>query len=178
MKFLFVMGGSYKSFYINELNNIKKIDLLIFNQNIFYDFDYEQEYLQDAPVTKELIALNNKFHCPIIVFGYSKFMNVRQKCFIICVNGKVSVIEDSHDVYLYIKGKTILIGNKIYKNSKVFATISKINENDNWKFISKNNQNNYFICNKKCVLRLQNGKIYRKFRKYSYFSLNLYKKMI
>ena len=36
---------------------------------------------------------------------------------------------------------------------------------------TKNLPNNYFICGKTGVLRIQNGEIYRKFRKYCYFVL-------
>lgn len=174
---MFVVGGSYKSFYINELKKINNIDLLIFHQNIFYDFDYEQEYLKDAPVTNELINLNKRLNCPIVVYGFSNFLNNRKKCFIVCVNGKVSVIDCKKDVYLYIKGKLILIGNKIYKNTHAFATISVIDKN-NFNVFYKNKFNNYFICDLKGVSRYQNGKIYRKFRKCCYFSLCFYKKMI
>jgi len=176
MKFMFVVGGSYKGFYINELKNISKIDLLVFNQGIFYDFDYEQEYLGDAPVSKELIALNRKLKCPIVVYGRSKFLDENQKCFIICVNQKISIINSNKDVYLYIKGKFILIGNKLYKNTKAFATIS-IMENllsNQAVWLDKN----YFICDKRGVTRVQNGRKYRKFRKYCYFILNFHKKMI
>lgn len=176
MKFMFVVGGSYKSFYINELKKINKIDLLIFHQNIFYDFDYEQEYLQDSPVTKELILLNKILKCPIIVYGISRFLDKSQKCFIICINEKVTVIDSIKDIYLYIKGKFVLIGNKLHKNSKAFSTISIVDEKQNFQNISKKMSKNYFICDKKGVSYIQYGKIYRKFRKCCYFSLCFNKK--
>lgn len=178
MKFLFVVGGSYKSFYINQMSKIKNIDLLVFHKNIFYDFDYEQEYLYDAPVTKELISLNETLNCPIIVYGYCKMLSKRKKSFVICVNGKVSVIDNLKDVYLYIKGKVVLIGNKLYNNPRAFATITIMDNQQNWENISKKKHNNYFICDKTGVSRLQNGKIYRKFRKCCYFTLCFYKKMV
>ena len=178
MKFLFVVGGSYKGFYINQLPKISKLDLLVFHQNIFYDFDYEQECLDDAPVTNELIALNQKLNCPIVVYGRSSLLSKTEKCFIVCVNGRVSVINSHQDIYLYIKGKTILIGNRVYKNTKAFSTISIVESAQNYQIISKKYCNNYFICDKKGVLRLQGGKIYRKFRKCCYFSLSFFSKMI
>ena len=91
MKFVFVVGGSYKGFYLNKLNRIKYVDLLIFHQNIFYEFDYEQEQFYDAPVSKELISLNEKLKCPILVYGVMLKDNIRTKCFILCVYGKVSI---------------------------------------------------------------------------------------
>lgn len=175
---MFVVGGSYKGFYINELNKIKNIDLLIFHQNIFYDFDYEQEYLENALVSNELITLNKKLNCPIIVYGCYKLLNKRNKCFILCVNQKVSIIEDYKDVYLYIKGKCVLVGNKIYFNSKADACISIINKQLNSRIFGKNFPNNYFICDTKGVTKIKDGKICRKFRKCCYFSLSFYKNMI
>ena len=175
---MFVVGGSYKSFYINQLKNIKKIDLLIFHQNIFYDFDYQKEYLYDATVTNELINLNKTLNCPIVVYGSYTLFEKTGKCFILCVNGKVSVIDCADDVYLYIRGKMVLIGNKIYRNPKAFSTISIVDIKDNFQKISIKSQHNYFICDKKGVSRIQNGKIYRKFQKCCYFTLCFYKKML
>ena len=171
MKFMFVTGGSYKRFYINELSKIKDIDLLIFHQNIFYDFDYEQEYLGDALITKELIGLNSILNCPIVVYGCYKLFDIRKKCFIVCINRKVSVIEGSDDIYLYIKSKLVLIGNKIYKDAKYFSTISIVDKRNKFEQINKKLCYNYFICDKKGVTRLQGSQIYRKFQKCCYFSL-------
>lgn len=175
---MFVVGGSYKSFYLNQLKNINKIDLLIFNQKIFYDFNYEQEYLHEDIVTQELIMLNQRLNCPILVYGKCQFLNKIEKCFILCVNGKVSVISAERDVYLYIKGKIVLIGNKLYKNSKNFSTISMLDTRPNLSSFSKNLPHNYFVCDKSGVSRLEYDKIYRKFQKCCYFSLCFYKKMI
>ena len=175
---MFVIGGSYKRFYINELKKINNIDLLVFHENIFYDFDYEKEYLYDAPVTTELINLNKKLNCPIVVYGNCKLLEKVKKCFIVCINGKVSIVDCSKDIYLYINQKVILIGNKLYKYSKAFSTISITNEKENYQKKLYNTHHNYFICNKKSVSRLQNGKIYRKFQKCCYFTLCFHKKML
>ncbi len=178
MKFMFVVGGSYKGFYINELKKINKIDLLIFNKDIFYDFDYEREYLGDALVSKELIALNKKLNCPIVVWGKSNLMDKQQKCFIICVNGKVSLIDCLSDIYLYVNGKIVIVGAREYKRQMGFAMISMLEGDCNLPKNRLNNYVNYFICNKRWVGRLQNGIIYKKFRKCCYFSLCFHKKMI
>ena len=91
MKFVFVVGGSYKSFYLNELNKIKNPNLLIFYHDIFYDFNYEQEVYGDGIVSNELIALNKKLKCPIVICGVLFKGGVRQKCFIICIKGKIKL---------------------------------------------------------------------------------------
>ena len=175
---MFVIGGTYKSFYINHLSKINNIDLLVFGQNIFYDFDYEQEYLFDAPVTKELIELNKKLNCPIVVRSKSRLFDIVKDCFVICINGKVAVVDCEQDIYVCIKNKLVLISNIMYKRTKAFATIVMGKTKQNWKNLTKSVQSNYFICDKKSVIRLQNGKFYRKFRKCCYFSLCFYKKMI
>ncbi len=170
MKILFVVGGSYKGFYLNELLKIKNVDLIVFNQNIFYEFDYEQEYLCNPVVSNELISLNHRFNCPIVVYGEANFLGKKEKCFILCVNQKVSIIKQYSNIYLFIKGKTILITNKLQRYTKNRITISLINQKY-YNLDQLNSSNNYFICDKKGVFRLQNGKIYRKFRKYCYFRL-------
>jgi hypothetical protein len=172
MKFMFVVGGTYKGFYINELKNINEIDLLVFQQNIFYIFDYEKEIVSDGVVTEELIYLNQKLNCPIVVYGTYKFMNEIKKCFIVCVNGNVAVVDDSKVFYLYVKGRLVLISNKIYNKSRAFAIISIMDKKIEIENIYKNLPSNYFICDKKGVFKIQNGKIYRKFRKYCYFVLS------
>ena len=177
MKLVFVVGGSYKSFYFNELNKISKADLVVFHQDIFYDFNYEKEKV-DGTVSKELINLNKKLKCPIVVYGILNNSGVRNKCYILCVNKKVNVIDCNKDLYLYIKGKLILIGNRIYKYSRAFATISFIKEQYVYDDYVKTSVQNYFLCDKRGVSYIKSGKFDRKFRKCCYFTLNFNKKML
>lgn len=167
---MFVVGGSYKGFYLNELYKVGNVDLIIFNQKIFYEFDYEQEYLGNPIVSNELISLNNKFNCPIVVYGEYDFLGQKEICFILCVNKKVSVIRQSSNIYLFIKGKTFVISNeyRFYKNNfiKIFLVNKRCYDIDTIK-----HYNNCFICDKTGVFKLKNRKIYRKFRKYCYFIL-------
>lgn len=172
---MFVVGGSYKGFYINQLTKIRKIDLLVFNQDIFYEFDYDKEKFGRGVVSSELVGLNAKLKCPIIINGVLNKDGVKKKCFIICMHGKVSVIDYNKDVYLYLKGKLVLIGSKRYVNSRSFATISMLDYTQNYQGIVKSDIKNYFLCYKKGVIYIQNGKIYRKFRKYCYFALKFNK---
>ena len=53
MKIVCVVGGSYKSFYINHFRNIQSCDLLVFNFGILYDYDMKEELLGSAVVTYE-----------------------------------------------------------------------------------------------------------------------------
>lgn len=171
MKIVFVIGGSYKGFYLNNINRLKNIDLLIFHQGIFYELDYSKENIAGGIISKELISLNQKFKCPILVYGKLNKNGIKTNCYILCTYGKVSVIDCIRDVYLYIKGKFILIGNRFYNVSKAFATISLVKDSDEYRNFGKIYTKNYFLCHKKGVILLKRGKIYRKFRKCCYFTL-------
>lgn len=170
MKIMFVVGGSYKGFYLNKVNEINNIDLLIFNQNIFYDFDCDEEFDFGGLITNELINLNKKINCPIIVYGWLINRGIRSKCFILCNNQKIDVVDANKDIYLNIKGRFILLGNRQYLYSKTFATISMLDE-QNLNKIDKMYINNYFICDKKSVTYLNRNKSYRKFQKCCEFIL-------
>lgn len=177
MKFIFVVGGTYKGFYFNQLKMIKHVDLLIFNQGIFYELD-NHDYLTKNIVFKELIELNTKLKCPILVYGILNKNKSRQKIFILCINKKVSIIDYKKDIYLYIKNEFILINNNLCKNSKAFATIVFANNLNICKNFNIIRQQNYFLCDKKSIWHIKNQKINRKFRKCCYFTLNSNKKML
>lgn len=174
-----MVGGSYKGFYLNQINKIKHVDLIIFQKGIIYDFDYEEEYCGSKVVGGELVALNKKFGCPIVVFGNSVFLGNKEKCFIVCINGKVSVIPIYRDVYLYLHGKLILISNKINAinmSNKYFSLILMLDKKMKVNFNKM--AKNLFVCDGRGVVRVQEGIFYKKFRKYCYFSLCFHKKMI
>ncbi len=171
MKLMFVVGGSYKGFYVNQIKNIKNIDLLVFHQDIFYELDYAKSSSNIKSIFNELIGLNSYLKCPILVLDSIKNKAESKNVFILCNHKKVSIINSVKDIYLPIKKKYILIGNKYYKTSQTFATISIVKErctliNDKIKY-----PKNYFICDKKGVTYIKGNKIYRKFRKYCYFTL-------
>ena len=171
MKFVFVVGGSYKGFYINQLSKIKRVDLVVFNQDIFYEFDYVKEISGQGVVSSELVELNQKLKCPILVYGILNKNGERKKCFILCIKQKVSIINNVKDIYLYIKNKLVLLGNKIYKYSRAFATISMISTNVECQNFDKSLLKSAFVCDKKGVTYIKSGKIYRKFKKCCYFTL-------
>jgi len=169
MKFMFVVGGTYKAFYLNQLNKIKKIDLLVFNQGIFYTIETKTNKIQNSIVGKELIELNKKLNCPIIV--HSKLFNNGEfkDCFILCKKQKVCVIKRQY-MYLYIKGELIIISNKIYNKIKTYAQIIFNRQID-----CLNNMslylNNCFLCGNRYVKRINKGKINTKFKKCCKFAL-------
>lgn len=177
MEFVFVVGGSYKAFYLNRLSKVGNPDIIVFNQNIFYDFDMEKERYFNGPVSVELKQLNKLFNCPIIVYGTIIKDCQKDKCFILCNHGKIKVFDENCDIYIKIKNCYILIGNKQYFLSKTFATITMSND---IKFAKERRHkiNNYFYCNKKGVTLFKGGKFYKKFNKCCKFILCFFKKMI
>ena len=63
MKILFVVGGSYKAFYLNNIQKYKELDLLIFQNNILYEYDYYNENFGEKTITNEMMSLQEKLHC-------------------------------------------------------------------------------------------------------------------
>ena len=168
MKFVFVLAGSYKWFYLNQLKKLNKVDLIVFYQDIFYEYNYLEEIFGDGVVKKELIHLNRLLKCPILVCGKLNKDGVINRCFILCNNGKVRIIDWDKDIYLRIKNKVILISNNHFYNTKSFCSILF---NNNYEDLYKKYTDKCFLCDKKNVTLINNGKIYRKFRKCCYFTL-------
>ena len=170
MKFVFVVGGSYRAFYLNQLHKIDNPDIIVFNQNIFYDFDMEKERGFNGPVSIELKKLNNLFNCPIIVYGSMIKARKKDKCFILCNHGKIKVFDENCDIYIKVKNCYILIGSKQYFLSKTFATITMGNDIKIDK-VRRDKINNYFYCDKKSVTLFKGAKFYKKFNKCCKFIL-------
>ncbi len=172
MKIVFVVGGSYKRFYFNELKNLHNVDLLMFGQDIFYDYDINSEGIDgNGIVGRELIELNQKLNCPIVVSGNVIKNGVRVKCLILCINGRVSLIEYNKDIYLDVNGKLVLISSKFYKYSRADIVICLKGNSMIHQINGINYPNNCFLMDKKGVILLKSGKIYRKFKKCCNFIL-------
>ena len=167
---MFVIGGSYKAFYLNYLAGLNKPDIIIFNQNIFYDFDIDNERGFNGPVSTELKALNTIFNCPIVVYGTRVKNNKGDKSFIVCSMGKIKIFDQHCDIYLKVKNHYILIGAKQYFLSNSFATISICDNTNSYK-LNKNIIRNYFCVNSKSVILNLGGKFYKKFNKCCKFIL-------
>ena len=177
MKFAFVIGGSYKSFYLNYLYKIGRPDIIVFNSEIFYDFDVEKESCFNGPISKELKYLNKVFKCPIVVHNTIINNGQKDKCFIVCNHGKINIFDKNCDIYIRTKNKWILIGSKQYYCSNVYATIT-IGNSGQWFRPNQRVMNNYFYVNKKNVMLFSNGKFYRKFNKCCKFILHFLKKVV
>lgn len=177
MELVFVVGGSYKAFYLNYLPKIGNLDIIVFNQNIFYDFDITAESDFNGPVSKELLHLNSLLNCPVVVYGVKIDNGKKCKCFIVCNNGKIKIFERNSDIYVKVKNYYILVGAKVYYSSKAFATITMLDDIKNPK-INQSKVRNYFLCDKKTVTLFKGGKFYKKFSKCCKFILCFFKNVI
>ena len=173
MKFVFVVGGSYKAFYLNHLSKIYNPNIIVFNQNIFYDFDIDAEKDFNGPVSNELMHLHSLFNCPIAVYGTKIVNGEKYRCFITCSNSKIKIFEQNSDIYIRVKNCYVLIGSNSYYSSKAFATIT-VSDNTNPPKVKQGAINNYFYCNKRGVTLFKGGKFYKKFNKCCKFILRFF----
>ena len=177
MKFVFVVGGSYRSVYLNYLSGLSSPDIIVFNSNVLYDFDIDLENNFSGPVSAELLYLNTLFNCPIVVYGTRVKCCKKDKCFIVCTNGKIKIFEQNSDVYLWVKNCYILVGTNRYFSSQAFATIS-IQDSTQMVNPKQCGISNYFCMDKKSVTLISGGKFYKKFNKCCKFTLKFFKKVV
>jgi len=169
MKIVFVVGGSYKAFYLNYLKKLEKIDLLIFQENILYDFDIFEE-LHDKPIiTQELFSLSKKLNCKIIAIVNTDLLGVKNKEILYCDKENFSLIGLDRYLSLIYNNKKILIGCKDFNKKSSLSIKIKIENVKSNNFCTKK----CLICDKHGVTFVNNGKISKKNRKICYFSLNL-----
>lgn len=169
MKIVFVVGGSYKAFYLNYLKKINKIDLLIFQENILYDFDIYEELNNNPIVTQEILALSKKLDCKIVAIVNTNLLGIKNKEILYCDKENVNLISTDRYLSLIFNNKKVLIGCKdIYSNSALTIKVEPNNKTSN-KYCTKR----CLICDKQGVSFVNKGKITKKIRKICYFSLNL-----
>ena len=169
MNIVFVVGGSYKAFYINNINKLKKIDLLVFQENILYEFDYYNELLGAKTVTNEMINLATTLNCKIVAIVSTNFFGEKSREILYADNEKVSLISDKNYLDLIIDKIRLKIGvDKLKEDVSIFLKLyaKKLYKMKIWasKGVS-------FFCNKSGVKMIKNGKIKRKNRKICYFCL-------
>lgn len=177
MKILFVVGGSYKAFYLNNIHKFKRLDFIVFQENILYEFDYYNEYFGDKTITNEMVGLARKFKCKIVAKIKTNLCGIKKDEILYCDKNGVKLINNNRFLELFVKNKQIYFSNNfLYKKSNCFVYFFK-NKNDfNQSSCINNNFNNrksaIFVCDKYGVNLIYNKIITRKFRKICYFSLN------
>lgn len=171
MKILFVVGGSYKNFYINHLKKYKNLDLLIFQQGLLYDYDYCDEMLGEKIVTNEVLNLVDILHCKVIGKVNTNLLGNKKEEILYADENGVKIIDIRNQLFLKIKNKNIEIS--LNKTPKIYSDlVIKIIHNKNeclYQRFSKNKK--YLICDKRGVLFVNKNKKIKKFRKICYFTL-------
>lgn len=172
MKIVFVVGGSYKAFYLNHLKKFKKLDFLVFQEGILYDYDYYNELCGDRTVTQEMMELSKRLGCKIVARIKTNFLGGIETKWLYC-DGKKLVLSNLHYLKLFYNTKTIFFADKQLlnkpKNLTIILTENRLKLKNRAKFCPSN----LLICDKRGVELKKNGKIARKFIKICYFSLKI-----
>ena len=172
MKIGFVVGGSYKGFYINHLNECKDLDILVFQEGLLYEYDYYNENFGAKTVTKEILNLSKKLHCKIFAKIKTNLLGNLKNEILYCDGEKVTIICPERYIKILINKKSVIftLKNVLFDCADIFITLIKnrLEIKNNKKYRHKNT----FLCDKRGVDYVKNGRMIRKFRKFCYFSLN------
>lgn len=172
MKIGFVVGGSYKGFYINHLKECKDLDILVFQEGLLYDYDYYNENFGSKTVTKEILNLSKKLNCKIAAKIKTNLLGNLADEILYCDGEKVTIICPERYIKMIINKKTVIFAlkNVFFDSADIFIMLTKnrLEVKNN----KKNRHKNTFLCDKKGVEYVKRGRIIRKFRKFCYFSLN------
>lgn len=166
MKIICVAGGSYKSFYFNYFVKLRRCDLLIFNFGIIYDYDICNELTRFGIVTRELMALSKKLHSVVVAGVNVVFKGKVNKSVIVCDGEKIHINKVKTGAKICIKKTHFIIGDETtdYKsNNKIILCSKRIHPN--LERCSK--RKIYIFCDKFGVYLVENGKLKRKFNKFS-----------
>ena len=172
MKIAFVVGGNYKAFYINHIEECKGIDILVFQEGLLYEYDYFNESFGNKTITKEMIGLAKKLNCVILAKIKTNLFNKSCNEILYCDGIKVLTFSGDRYIKLYLKGKRVIFSlkNVFWGCADIFIQLTK--NRLEMKKIRQKCHKQTFLCDKHGVEYVKNGKIKRKFRKFCYFSLN------
>lgn len=172
MNLAFVVGGSYKAFYINHIKSYRDVDILVFQENILYEYDYFNENFGNKLVTTEMLNLSRKLNCVIFAKIKTNMFGVCKDEILFCDGKKVYIFDKDRYIKIYLKEKSIIFSlRKVSVGcTNIFIRLTKNrSEMENFK---QKSHTRMFLCDKYGVEYVKFGKIKRKFRKFCYFSLN------
>ncbi len=170
MKILFVVGGSYKAFYLNNINKYKRLDLIVFQDGLLYEFDYYNEMFGDKTISNEMMSLCKKFRCKIIAKIRTNLFGKKYEEFLYCDKNGIKIIKTSRYFKIFVKNKQILISNYFLPIKSDYFVYFAGNKNECKP--SKTQKSVIFVCDKTGVDLHYDKFMMRKFRKICYFSLN------
>lgn len=170
MKILFVVGGSYKAFYLNNIHKFKQLDLIVFQDGLLYEYDYYDETFGARTITNEMIGLCQKFNCKIVAKIQTKLFDKKYDEFLYCDKNGVKIIKNDRYFKICIKNKFFLISNYfVSAKSDYYVRFVKYR---NELRLPQARRSVVFVCDKMGVDLHYNKFITRKFRKICYFTLN------
>lgn len=173
MNIMFVVGGSYKAFYINHLNKCKNLDFLVFQENILYEYNYYNELCGEKVVTTEMLELAKKLNCIIIAKIKTNLFGKIENELLFSDGEKVSIINKNKYIKIFFNNKTIIFTQE--KNFYGYKDLLVVLTKNRFKFknMGKFNGKYAFVCYNNGVELKKKNKIVRKFRKICYFSLKI-----
>lgn len=166
MTIIYIAGGNYKSFYLNCFLRLSKCDLLIFNFNIFYDYNFNKEKQGSGVVTNEILEISQKLNCAVLAGVYSIKNNHKTKSIIFC-DGRSFVMKSSYKgLKFYVKNMAFVAGEKnanFENHNKIIITSCKLKPN----LLRCNKRKVYLFCDDYGVSCVVNKNLKRKFNKCS-----------
>lgn len=165
MNILFVVGGSYKAFYLNNINKYRCLDLIVFQQGILYEFDYYNEFFGDGTIINEMLYLRKKFGCTIIAKIKTNLCGASKDEFLVCDEKGISIIDANRYFKVFVKGRVVLISKTAQRIGCDFEICFDSNANNMTK-------PPVFVCEKRGVVLYRRKIVMRKFRKICHFCLN------
>lgn len=166
MKIVFVLGGSYKSFYLNYFLKLTSCDLLVFNFDVLYDVNIEAEHNNKGVVFKELQGLAEKLGCEIVA-GVNVVAGGKIKPAIMYFSGgEFKTFNPYFGCRFKLKNKSIVVaddGNNLTADVKIVLSKKRIVPS-----ISHcSNKKIYAFCDQFGINLIENKKLTRKFYKYT-----------
>ena len=108
MKIVFVLGGSYKSFYLNYFLKLSSCDILVFNFGVLYDVDMEAEESGKGLVFGELQGLAEKLGCEIVAGVNVKIGDKIKPAILRFAGGEFKIYNPHFGCKFNVKNKTIV----------------------------------------------------------------------
>jgi len=164
MKIICVLGGSYKSFYLNHLKSINRCDLLVFNFGLIYNYNVKSELFGDAVVTKELMNLSKALNAIVVAGVYVEGEKIK-KSVIMCDGEKIHIADACVGITLETDKTDFVVGDEkmttkgvnkiVLSNKRIYPDVKHCAD-----------KRVYIFCDKFGVNVVKNKNLTRNFNKY------------
>ena len=166
MKIVFVLGGSYKSFYLNYFLKLTSCDLLVFNFGVLYDVDVEAERAGKGVVFSELKNLSDKLGCEIVAGVSVKSGDATKFKILHYKNGEIKLFNSRFGCKFNKKNKKIVVaddGNNLTADVKIVLSKKRIVPTPT----HCSNKKIYAFCDEFGINLIVKKKLTRRFYKYT-----------